>query len=317
MKSLLLVTLSAVVLLGASPAGQTASTGAGTAKDVTFYSEAVVCYARLYLPANFSASSKAPAVVLAPVPGETAATLDRYASAFARQGIVAMAIDYRGWGKSGAYIYTAEQLRWDDRLRFSQHTTKVRLRRKRMIPTDQVIDIRNAITWIQGEPGVDRARVGVWGSDAAGGHVITTAATDARVKAVVAQVPQIDGKDIERKAWLPTVPERALLVKHARNGQPPATASAAANMNDEEARLAASEYRPFWYVSQIPPTTAVLFVVAEKDARINNEQHAIAASKLLKGPTNVVTLPGAFHAIIGPAADAASAAAVEWFTKHL
>jgi hypothetical protein len=39
----------------------------------------------------------------------------------------------------------------------------------------------------------------------------------------------------------------------------------------------------------------VLFVVAEKDAKVNNENHAVAASKVLKGKTNVVTLPGATH----------------------
>lgn len=310
--------LGALLFLATSAMGQTGAGSTGvTTREVTFYSEAVVCYAKLFLPAGLSPASKAPAVVLAPVPGETAGTLDAYGTAFARRGIVAMAIDYRGWGKSGAYVYTAEQLRWDDRLRFSQHTAKVRLRRKRMIPTDQVIDIRNAITWVQGEPGVDRARIGVWGADVAGGHVITTAGTDARVKAAVAQVPRIEGKDVERQAWTPTVAERALLVKHARNGQAPATAAAGTTMNDEEARLAAAEYHAFWFLSQIPPTTAVLFVIAEKDARINNEQNAIAASKVLKGPTNVVTLPGAIHAIMGSAMDEASAAAADWFLKHL
>ena len=83
----------------------------------------------------------------------------------------------------------AEPIRWDDRLRFSQHTAKVRLRRRRLVPDAQVIDIRNAITYIQGEPGVDATRIGVLGMGLAGAHVVAVAANDARVKAGVAIKP--------------------------------------------------------------------------------------------------------------------------------
>jgi cephalosporin-C deacetylase-like acetyl esterase len=48
---------------------------------------------------------------------------------------------------------------------------------------------------LQGEPGIDPDRIGVWGSSFAGGNVIVTAALDSRVKAVVGQVPAISGKD--------------------------------------------------------------------------------------------------------------------------
>ena len=66
-------------------------------------------------------------------------------------------------------------------------------------------------------------------------------------------------------------------------------------MNAEEARLALAEYHPFWHVDQIPQTTAVLFVVAEKDTKVNNLSNAVSASKLLKGPNGVTTIPGATH----------------------
>jgi len=62
----------------------------------------------------------------------------------------------------------------------------------------------------------------------------------------------------------------------------------------------------------------VLFVIAEKDARVKNDTNAIAALKLLKGPADVVSIP-ANHLQInnGAAFDAAAKAAVEWFLKHL
>ena len=289
-----------------------------TSRDVKFFSEAVQCYAKIYLPKGFTAESRAPGVVLAPAPGDTAASLDKYAAQLAARGIVAMAIDYRGWGKSGGFLYLSEPVRWDDRLRFSQHTAKVRIRRGRSLPDAQILDIRNAISYLQGEPGVDRARIGLWGVDLAGGHAIVTAGVDFRVKAAVAQTPIIDGQDTPRKAMKPAPAQQAALVRLARTGQAPATATAGAAMNAEEARLALAEYHPFWYVDQIPQTTAVLFVVAEKDTKVNNTSHAVAASKLLKGPNGVTTIPGATHGLASlQAFDAAVEAAVAWFQKYL
>lgn len=286
-----------------------------TTKDVKFFSEGVQCYGRIFLPKGFTADSKAPAVVLAPGWGETAASIDKYAARFAGRGIVTMAIDYRGWGKSGGFLYLADAVRWDDRLRFSQHTAKVRIRRKRLNPDAQVLDIRNAISFLQGEPGVDRARIGVWGTDMAGGHALVAAATDVRVKAAVGQVPLVEGRDVPRKAFLPPPEVQAALVRLARSGQAPATAAAAA-MNDEEAKLALAEYHPFWYADAVPPTTAVLFVVAEKDMKVDNEANAVAASKLLKGPNGVTVVPGG-HALSVAAFDAAVDAAAAWFQKYL
>jgi dienelactone hydrolase len=304
----------AAMFIATSASGQSV-----TGKEVKFFSEAVQCYAKIYLPKGFTAESKSPAVVLAPAPGETAASIDKYAAQLAARGIVAMAIDYRGWGKSGGFLYLAEPVRWDDRLRFSQHTAKVRIRRGRSLPDAQILDIRNAISYLQGEPGVDRARIGLWGADLAGGHAIVTAAVDFRVKAAVAQTPVIDGQDTPRKAMRPPPAQQAALVRLARTGQAPATPAAAAAMNAEEARLALAEYHPFWYLDQIPQTTAVLFVIAEKDTKVNNATNAIAASKLLKGPNGVTTIPGATHSLTTSpqALDAAVEAAVAWFQKYL
>jgi uncharacterized protein len=288
-----------------------------TAKEVRFYSEGIQCYGKLFLPGGFSAESKAPAVVLAPGWGETAASVEKFAARFAERGLVAMAIDYRGWGKSGGFLQTVDQVKTDDRLRFSQLTAKVRIRRKRLLPQQQILDIRNALYYLQGEPGVDRARVGVWGASLAGGHVIVIAATDARIKAAVAQVPLIEGKDTPKKASALTGELLRAEQQRARTGQAPQPANS--RLADVETRLALAEYHPFWYVEQIPQKTAVLFITAEKDGKVNNETNAFAASKLLKGPTDAITIPGATHTQLGSGAafDAAANAAATWFLKHL
>jgi dienelactone hydrolase len=224
-----------------------------------------------------------------------------------------MVIDYRGWGKSGGFLQTVDDVKTDDRLRFSQMTARVRIRRKQLIPREQILDIRNALYYLQGEPGVDRARVGVWGAGMAGGHVMVIAATDARVKATVAQTPIIEGRDTPRKAYAPRGESLRAHQMRARAGYLPGDRASL----DVDTRLALAEYHPFWYVEQIPQKTAVLFVIAEKDARINNENYAIAASKLLKGPTGVASVSGATRIDNGAAFDTAAMAAVEWFLKYL
>jgi uncharacterized protein len=280
-------------------------------KDVYFYSEGIRCYGKIFLPKGLSAESKAPGVVLAPGWAQTAASVEKYAARFASRGLAAMVIDYRGWGRSGGFLQTVDEVRSDDRLRFSQMTARVRILRKRLIPQHQILDIRNALYFLQGEPGVDRARLGVWGADMAGGHVVVAAASDARIKAVVAQTPVIEGKDTTRKASAPTGELLSAELRRARNGTQP--------VDPVAVRLALSEYHPFWKIEQIPPTTAVLFVTAEGESRVKNENHAIAASKLLKGATGVVNVRGATRSSmnLGSAFDTAANAAADWFLKHL
>jgi hypothetical protein len=49
------------------------------------------------------------------------------------------------------------------------------------------------------------------------------------------------------------------MVKLARTGQAPATVAAAVAMNEEEARLAIAEYRPFAWADQVPKTAQILY----------------------------------------------------------
>ena len=284
------------------------------AKEVHFYSEGIRCYGRIFTPTGFSADSKAPAVVLAPGWGETAASVEQHAARFASRGLVGMVIDYRGWGKSGGFLQTVDPVKTDDRLRFSQMTARVRIQRRRLIPQHQILDIRNALYYLQGEPGVDRTKIGLWGAGMAGGHAIVIAAIDARIKAVVAHLPVIEGKDTPRKAAAPTGELLLAEQKRARTGQPPSSNIAAGAWANLETKLALAEYHPFWYVAQIPPTTAVLFVISDKESTVSNESNATNASKLLKGPTSVVSVPAIRTEMNG---GASANAAADWFLKHL
>src|SRR5258705_10348224 len=78
-----------------------------TSKEVTYYSDGVACYAKLFFPKGYSATGKTPGVVLAQGWAGTHFSIEKYGARFAERGLVAMVIDYRGWGsREGALSQT-------------------------------------------------------------------------------------------------------------------------------------------------------------------------------------------------------------------
>ena len=111
---------------------------------------------------------------------------EQYAVPFARAGYVCLVFDYRGWGGSdGRLISVADAPMLTEA---GEHTLRTRVIREVVDPVDQVADIRACLAWLATEPGVDAARLGLWGSSYGGGHVIAVAGADDRPRAVVAQI---------------------------------------------------------------------------------------------------------------------------------
>ncbi|MDT8914758.1 alpha/beta hydrolase [Amycolatopsis sp. PS_44_ISF1] len=102
--------------------------------------------------------------------------LDRYARRFAAAGFAVLVFDYLGFGDSEGF--PRQVLDIDAQLR----------------------DWSAAVDDLRGRPGVDPDRVALWGSSFSGGHVVSLAARDARVAAVVSQVPYLG---LVRKRALP------------------------------------------------------------------------------------------------------------------
>lgn len=288
-----------------------------TVREANWYSEQVRVSGRLFLPADHSQSSATPAVVLAPGWEAIAESLDVYAATLAANGIVALSVDYRGWGRSGAHLYLGERVDTYDKMRFSEQTPELIFRRGRLDPDHQVQDIRNAITFIQSEPGVDRARIGVLGVDMGGGHVVSVMSMDARAKAGVAVAPVIPGQGEDKKSFVPDAATQAQMIRLAREGAPPRTAGEARARNALEARLALAEYKPFWRLEAIPEAAALRFIIAETDDQIDNVVHARSAAALLKGPHDVQSIPGALHELTSAQASEAAALAAAWMKQWL
>jgi dienelactone hydrolase len=140
-----------------------------TFETVNFPSGDTFCVADLFLPAPSLKGTPFPAIVVgrgfSNVRDAAVADARRFSSA----GYVVLSIDYRTFGGSGGEP------------------------RAQLHPLDQVEDFRNAISYLQERDDVDAGRIGIWGTSFGGGIVLYTAAHDSRVKAVVAQVPIIDG----------------------------------------------------------------------------------------------------------------------------
>ena len=220
----------------AGPATSAIALPAGvTMQEANWYSEQVRVAGRLFMPSGASEGAARPGVVLAPAWEATAESLDAYATALAQQGIVALSIDYRGWGRSGAELYFGERVDTYDKMRFSEQTPEIVFRRGRLDPEHQVQDIRNAITFMQSRPGVDRSRIGVFGIDMAGGHVISVMGMDARAKAGVAMTPSIFGQGDAEISYVPDKAMRDRMISLARQGAPPSTAADARARNKLEA----------------------------------------------------------------------------------
>jgi len=109
--------------------------------------------------------------------------LDRYAEVFAKGGLAALVYDNRCLGESEG------EPRHD------------------IDPVAQRRDYRYAITYAQSLPEVNPNRVGIWGTSYTGGAVLAVAAMDRRVKAVVSQVPFVNGfKNIQQFLRLSELP---------------------------------------------------------------------------------------------------------------
>lgn len=137
--------------------------------DQTFQSAGVQCAAWLYRPAE-SGGNPVPCVVLAPgFSGTRDQRLDAFAERFAQAGLAVLVFDYRHFGDSQG---TPRQLLDIGR---------------------QLADWKAAISYARTLDGIDPARIALWGSSFSGGHVMTLAAHDPAIAAVVSQVAFADG----------------------------------------------------------------------------------------------------------------------------
>lgn len=247
-------------------------------REASWYSEQVRVKGTLYRPAG---EALRPGVVLAPDLNASAQSVAAWGMRLAAEGFVALAIDYRGAGASGARIYLGERVDVYDAMRFSEHDVEIVLRRGRHDPEAQVQDIRNAVTFLQSESGVDPSRIAVMGEGLGGGHVASVMGLDARVKLGVALDPDIPGAGEAPHAFSPAPSSQAAMIRLAREGAPPRSRREAQERNAIENALLLEEYRPFWRLSDIPADAHLALISSAEPVSARSTSDARAAAALL------------------------------------
>ena len=94
----------------------------------------------------------------------------RNAAAFAADGFIVLAFDYRGWGESDGKLVVEADM--PDPHANGEVTVRAQEIRTVVNPIDQTLDIRRAFDYIEGEPAVNISRLGYWGSSYSGAHAI-------------------------------------------------------------------------------------------------------------------------------------------------
>jgi dienelactone hydrolase len=292
--------------------------------QVTFYvGGGTKLYGKMFLPAGFSRAAKTPAIVVGHGINALSIGIEKYAARFAARGFVAMAIDYQSYGFSDSELRLLEPDPTIDDHAVTEKTLRVLLKRTDLNNFKEVDDYRAAVSFLQGEPGIDPDRIGIWGSSNAGSVVIAVAGHDARVKAVVSQIAGTG-------AALPTAPVPIApnavddMIKRARTGQGAEIDGGFSFRSkiDAYSNQRNREVRPGSTVDRIPETTKILSVLAEKDELGNPIVGATTAQKAFTaagGTWQIVVLPGMTHFQMYnyTAFEVDSTLAADWFDKYL
>ncbi len=290
------------------------SAAAQDSRPVTIWSQGVRLAGDLWTPEGWTLEAAAPAIVLANGWSGLRSSLNQgQAPIFAEAGFVVLTIDSRGWGDSEGRLVLAETLTQPGA--DGSVTVRAYVEREVIDPQDQVADLLAAVAYLMGEPGIDPARVGVWGTSYGGGHAIEAAARDPRIAAVVAQVGFMGVSSDPARAVLgltrATEKARGALVPLPagtdRRGRIPGT--------PDLARMAA--HRPLDLAGKVRAATLIMDAADDQyfDPKANGE--AVYEIIRANAPASYQLFPGDHYAPYGAYFEDAMLLTLDWFQTHL
>lgn len=290
-------------------------------RHVTIWSDGTRMAGDLYVPRDLKEGEKRATVLFcAGTGGVKKGNGALYAKRFVKEGFVVLAFDYRGWGESDCKLTLPEPMPKADA--DGTVTVKARPVRWQMDMADQTLDIRCALSFLMGEPCVDKERIGLFGTSYGGGLVVWVAGNDPRVKCVVSQVPGMGGgrpQSAQKYA-------NDLAVKQARGETEPVpieTGKLGGKMA-VYAQMRANPAKGLGYnaveaAGKISAPTMI--IVAEKEELMSNEENGRRAFQLLQ--KNLVkseyhVLEGIGHyGVYKEKFEEATKLASDWFHLHL
>lgn len=138
---------------------------------VHFSSKGVRCAAWRYPGTNGACVVMAGGLAVTKEPGT-----DRFAQRFNEAGYTVLAFDYRAFGESDGHPRQVARI------------------------GEQLADWQAAIAHARSLPGVDPARLAIWGHSSSGGHALIVAARDPDIAAAIAVAPLVDGPAVAPNA---------------------------------------------------------------------------------------------------------------------
>ncbi|MFT7599152.1 MAG: dienelactone hydrolase [Acidimicrobiales bacterium] len=283
--------------------------------DVEFKSlDGTPLAAFLYTPDT--GSGPFPAVVLSHGFGAVKEmALDAYADVFCAAGFACLVYDHRNTGSSGGAL------------------------RGEIDPWQQVSDMRDAITYVGSRAEVDADRIGLWGTSYSGGHSLVVAATDSRVKCVVAVVPTISGhqnttraltadgyaafvRDVNEERAARQRGEEPLMIPISMEGDESYEWSKVAGVGTTYvnsctllSRAHRAAYEPGSYIAAISPTPLLLALGTHDTKCLTDLQ--LEAYSTAHEPKRLELFPGGHYAPYTTQLDTIASAARDWFEMHL
>lgn len=297
-----------------------------TTKQVSFYVDGGTrLQGKVFYPKGFDPKASYPGIVVAHGINALAIGIEKYAARFAERGMVAMAFDYQSYGFSDSGADELLLLEPDTTTDANVVTVKeapVRIKRTNLNNVEELKAFRAAVSFMQGEPGVDPDRIGSWSSSNGGTVSSALIGADGRVKAAVIHV--MGTAPAPLRALDITGPGLEDAFTRVRTGQGAETEAGFSFQTNVDLwyRSRSRDIQSGAMLERVRPTTAVLFLPAEKDELIGGNRSALAGSAFLteKGvPSQVITFPGLTHfqPYSGTGFEAGSTLAADWYAKYL
>lgn len=145
-------------------------------ETITIWSNGVALDGDIYRPRKRTTS--VPGVVLCHGWGGSKLTAERHAALFAEAGMIALTFTQANWFGSGSHLW-------------ARGDSEAHAVRDVVDPLDWIQNYLAATDYLEGEDGVDKNRIGAWGTSFGGGIAMHCAATDRRIRALSVQVANV------------------------------------------------------------------------------------------------------------------------------
>ncbi len=283
-------------------------------KTVNIWSDGTRLSGTIFRPKGLTAEDKLPAIILCHGWGGVRSHLNAgIAPLFAKAGYVVLTFDYRGWGDSDSRLVIKGTMPTPDTN--GEVTVRALAVRELVDPFDQTEDIIACLDFLSGEPGVDKKRIGLWGTSFGGGHVVYVAAKDSRVRCIVSQVPSIDG------SWANKLFKRGKQAIQRARGEidpvPQGEFKGLSGLSGTPYLSRIAEYHPVAFAGMLK--IPVLIIVAQKETLMDNREHGEKVYDIVKNnvPAKYEIIPGAHFEIYDTYRNQAVSLAIAWFDKYL